>query len=125
MIDQNFNFKGFRKDANAALESVGKKYGLKIQLTNITYEQTSFRCTMKAQEVGSKTPEELKYELEQRYDKSLPKLHEVVLIGGKAYRIDGWKKRASKLPILATEVLTAKQYVFPVFSVRRHVKITV
>ncbi len=45
-MNKYVDFKAFRKDAESALEELGKRYGLDIKAGNISYDSTEFKMQL-------------------------------------------------------------------------------
>lgn len=103
-----------RKDMMAKLAKVGKKHGITFDLGNIRFSLSDMKVGVKATVDGMLTPQQKAYDIQQIANPALPPRNSVIMMDGKAYRVDGWKSRAPKRPILLTQVLTEQVFVCPV-----------
>jgi len=113
------NLNELRSDINAALEAVGQKHGISLNLGNARFDSTSVAWKLNLATIGAngmaKTPE--RTALERLYPQYVDKK---VTVNGKPGRISGtvigYKTRGRKYPFL---VKTAQgTYKMPEYSIR-------
>ena len=101
--------KDFRKEMNAAIKEIGKKYNIDGQVGNIKFNDTSFRFKVEMTVVGktpatqqrkeSKIVNEYNFRRNTGIVQGLPEIGSVVIIRGKMFTIEGWNTRSYKNPI--------------------------
>lgn len=89
----------FRVEANKALEEVGKKLGLEIRVTNISYRDESFTAKVEAVQIGGKDKSASNY-IEAARILGLPELGTEFDYFGKTYKIVGYNTKARNRPII-------------------------
>lgn len=105
-IDRAF-LRKFRVRMQEALDEIGEELGLNLTAKGMTFEKSSFTGRYEAHIKGKMSQEERHY-FERQPHLGLPTLNSVIVLKGKPYKIIGYKKRATKRPILLER--NAKQY---------------
>ncbi len=124
------NLKNVRADIDSALLAIKQKYGITLQIGNISYspEKATARLTMVAVGDASTATDPRKAALAKAeaefksYAKSFGLKPEqfgaTFTYGRDTYKLAGIKVRASKMPILGTSTRDGKTYKFPESVIR-------
>lgn len=109
--------KEFRKDLSVALLSLERKYGLKIELPNISYSEKEFHGTLKCFNLGSSGEKLADVQSKEDYDlctafSSLAGSFgfEFTSNTGELLKVIGFNTRRPKNPIELLGVLNGKKY---------------
>lgn len=108
------------KEAEKALEEVGKKHGVHFEFGNIRFTASNFRSTLKATKVAGdvedpKAIERAKFEADAAkvYGIDPEDYGRAFKIRGKNFTLVGLKPRARKYPLIGRNGADGKLYKFP------------
>lgn len=116
--------KAIRNLLDYRLKEVGDDLGMQIKVGNCTYTPTSFTFKLE----GAVASKDGTFETKERRDFKAnagfiglraDDLDATFEARGKKYKIDGYKPRASKYPIMATRIADGKQFKFMLSTVKR------
>lgn len=117
------SLKRFRDDFDVAVEELKKKYGVEIELGNISFSSDYFRTKLEVRKAVSSDGSKIDIELE-KFKKDAPKVGVSASIYGKeftyrgrTFKVTGVKPRSSKYPIIAEELGSGTSYKLPKESV--------
>jgi hypothetical protein len=107
--------RSINSEIEQAIQSIAKRYGLRIEVGNARYSSTEINTKVKVSVVDTKTgvgitKEAKAYELLAPQNGIRVKLGEEVTLRGKRFIVKGWNTRSPKYPIVAEEVSSGKSY---------------
>lgn len=111
-MNKYVDFKAFRKDTEAALGEVAKKYGINIHAGNISYDDNTFTMQLKAERADvdvAKAKFESDLMFMKHYGFTADDYRREVILDGKQYVITGFKP-GNKYDV-CTERFDGKHYV--------------
>ena len=118
-IDMEFNIEELREVKEAiehALKVIGDNYGIDIELGNITYTNFSFRATLEA--LDKKDGKRLEFERHCLKFKIPASVYgKTFEFKDSTYQIIGINPIAKKFPLIAIDLSTGKEEVFPANTV--------
>lgn len=95
--------KDIREKIQAVLDAEGIKLGMDLKMGNITYDDDGFRCKLEGRWEDSEPRVCTDYnKFRARYD--LPRRGAIISINGQPHQIYGYKKRATKRPVIVTDM---------------------
>ena len=123
-MDRN-KVKELRVAVNAALESVGKEFGMSIKVGNMRYDDTVVNIPVTASMISEdgvvQTPERTDFIALAKFHGLDPEwIDKEFTSRGDTYRICGLKPRSRTYPILAKNLLTGKTFKFGASDVVRN-----
>jgi hypothetical protein len=123
-----FDFNPLRVDVKKALDEIGNKYGIAINMANISYSERSASGSLKMAILGEgDEPGTSAKDIQLREDfkgwvfkHEIPEslLGEEFTIMGDTFILLGYKPRAKKFQIVAKNKKTGSNYKFPIADVR-------
>ena len=122
-MDRN-KVKELRVAVNAALELVGKEFGMSIRVGNMRYSDTVINMPVTASMISEdgvvQTPERTDFIALAKFHGLDPAwIDKEFLSRGDTFRICGLKPRSRKYPVLAKNLLTGKTFKFDASEVVR------
>lgn len=119
--------KAIRGDMDAALMAVAEKYGITLEVGNVSFADTNFRAKLEARIQfgdGELTVAAQDFvNLARSYGFQPEDLGREFSSNGKRFKITGMKPGSSKYPVLGNCVLTGRGYKFPVDRVKRNLEV--
>jgi len=91
--------KKLRAAMEEAMVTIGETFGMSIRVKAISYGDDDFRCKIEGLSKGAESLDARCYRQRAEFE-GLPPLGSRILLQDKEFTITGWKKRASKYPIL-------------------------
>jgi hypothetical protein len=113
----------FRDDFDVAVKGLKKKYGVEVELGNISFSPSAFRSKIEVTRSVSSDGSKIDIELEKfKKDARSIGVNEGLYgkkfsFSGRKFKVTGLKPRSPKFPIIAEEVSTGKSYKLPMRSV--------
>lgn len=117
-IDREF-LRRFEKRLQTALDKLGEQMGLVVTAKGMTFNESNFTGRYEAHIKGGMPKIERDY-IQRNPHLGLPPLFSVVQLNGKPYKIVGWRKRATKRPVLLER--NGKNYTATVLQIQREKK---
>ena len=124
MTLNNQLLKEYRADLEKALKVLNEKHGIITKVGAMTYSDTEFSYSTKAEVGGSKE------EIEQRaFDRDRCRFFNFsceygtkLTINGDAFKLVGLKPRATKMPIVIQNIATGKKYKVSMETLTNNIK---
>jgi len=117
-IDRDF-LRRFEKRLQSALDKIGDQMGLVLTAKGMTFSESNFSGRYEAHLKGGMPKIERDY-IQRNPHLNLPPLFTIVELNGKPYKIVGWRKRATKRPVLLER--NAKNYTATVLQIQKGMK---
>jgi len=113
--------KEMRRAMQAALDGVAQRYGVRIDVNNMSFSDSDINAKVKIS-TGSKSDEKQR-EFDRhafKFGLSGSDFGRDFIVNGRSFTISGLKPRGRKTPIIGTEAGTDKPYRFAADTVRRN-----